>query len=1152
MRPHAATRADTPSALPQCQRFTLARATNHETMCHSFALVICTVVTRSELAYVRVQATRLRQLDPAARLTALVIDARGPLPQTPGVDVVELRAVASNPELELLAYSFEDLRRRIAPALVRYCLDTTAARAVVLLDRQVDVHAPLDDLFQLATQHGVVLVPRLLDRLPDDGASPTEPAVIAGGLFESGLLGVGRSETGRRFVEWWQAGATEPTVPSPTQLDAAPEHFPEVAVLRNPGHGVAYWNLATRPLTRDSDGIRVAGLPLRTFYFDGFDPERPHWLSDENTRVRVTENEALLALCSDFADRLLAAGWGRDAAQRYAYEELCNGIPLDSHMRAVLRSARAQELELGDPLEPEGAEAVLRWANGPSSHGAPSGITRYLYELYLSRDDLQAWLPDLDGEDGAHFMEWARIHGVVEERIDPRLLAPAPTDATSKPQIGVNVAGYLSGGLGLGEAARAYITALQAADVAIHTESVEPPLPPDQTVFGVRTARKRLEFGELDAEQDFGLNLVCVNPPELPGFAHRVGHEFFAGRRTIAVWAWETSCVPSEWDEAFESVDEIWTYTTFVANVLAQRSPVPVVTVPLPVTAPTKFAPRLDVELPSGFLFLFAFDFFSTIQRKNPIGLVEAFKRAFAPNEGPQLILKSFNGDYKPEHLERLRYATRGRDDITVIDRFLSVEERNALMARADCYVSLHRSEGFGLTIAEAMSLGKPVIATAYSGNLDFMDSSCSYLVDYELTEVGDAVEIYPAEGIWAEPDVDHAAALMRHVVDDPDDAAAKAQRGRARVERQLSPAACGVLARGRLERLLAEASAEPRTRRLALDAAVAQAAYDPAVAARGRHPKATARRVALKAMRPFTHHQSELNNRTVEALRELHSRYDEVEARALRAESRAQQLLNRLEALEEMLGSAQQLFEQPVVDALGRIVEGARARPAAGHPLLTAPQGDGSLSLAFGDWNRAPGCGYTAFEDIFRGTEDEIRGRLRGYVPLLQDHAPVLDVGCGRGELLDLLRDAGIEGRGVDLDLGMVERCRQKGLNVELGDAVATLDALPERSLGAVVAIQLLEHLPYDTLMAFLGLARLKLVEGGPMIAETVNPHSPPALKAFWTDPTHQHPLLPETLLALCRLVGFDSGRVNFPAGSGRLENDVYECRDYFILARA
>ena len=198
------------------------------------------------------------------------------------------------------------------------------------------------------------------------------------------------------------------------------------------------------------------------------------------------------------------------------------------------------------------------------------------------------------------------------------------------------------------------------------------------------------------------------------------------------------------------------------------------------------------------------------------------------------------------------------------------------------------------------------------------------------------------------------------------------------------------------------------------------------------------------------------------------------------------------------------------------------------------------------------PGAAYLRFENTFRGSEELIRDRQRIYVPLLRDHRPVLDLGCGRGELLDLLRDASIPARGVDLDSAMVQRCREKGLEAELGDAVTTLIGLPEASVGAVIACQVIEHLPPTQLSDFLRSVRAALVPGGRLVLETVNPHAPQALKTFWVDVTHQHPLFPEVVLALCRMAGFPDAYVFYPGGQRDAEIDRFEVGDYAIVADA
>src|SRR5207253_7731480 len=141
----------------------------------------------------------------------------------------------------------------------------------------------------------------------------------------------------------------------------------------------------------------------------------------------------------------------------------------------------------------------------------------------------------------------------------------------------------------------------------------------------------------------------------------------------------------------------------------------------------------------------------------------------------------------------------------------------------------------------------------------------------------------------------------------------------------------------------------------------------------------------------------------------------------------------------------------------------------------------------------------YADFEEVFRGPEERIRELLEPYVELLWGHEPILDVGCGRGELLQLLAEAGVEARGIDIDPGMVERTRAKGLSVEQADAVSYLGGQPKGALGAVIAVQVIEHLSYKDLQRLLELSRRALASGGLFVAETINPHSLPAFKTFW-----------------------------------------------------
>lgn len=710
--------------------------------------------------------------------------------------------------------------------------------------------------------------------------------------------------------------------------------------------------------------------------------------------------------------------------------------------------------------------------------------------------------------------------------------------------LGVDVAGFLRGGLGLGQAARLYVAALQAAGVPVRTTSIDLQMPDTP---GARP--KTTEFTDLHLDEDLPFNLVCVNAPELPRFAADIGPKLFEDRYTIGVWAWETDLVPRSWDRAFSLVDEIWVYSTYVAEIIGRAAPCPVVRVPLPIVAPNPAGARVSFPLPDGFTFLFLFDFYSTLQRKNPLGLLEAFTRAFEPGEGPHLLLKSFNGDYKPERLARLREAAGERPDVHVIDQFVPETERAALMAACDCYVSLHRSEGFGLTLGEAMALGKPVIGTGYSSNLDFMSPENSYLVRHDMTEVGSEGENYPAEGRWAEPDLDHAAQLMREVWTDREGAARRGQRARQDIARAFSLEAVGELASARLKRVAARgvgardgrreaviaAGEETRVPNSWLEIAELKRSFDPLDdASRAGGVRGAARRTLLQGMRPYTHHQDELNGYVVNALRETRDRIDDVllDQRRLQAE------------ITRALGTGE-------ADQMRLVFEGMRARPASTHPAISYIDEHGHRALGFSGAAASGDEGYRGFEDIFRGDEAHVRRTQEAYVDRFADADWVLDLGCGRGEFLDALKEKGIKARGVDLDETMVARCREKGHEVELADGATALQTLADDSLTGAFAAQVVEHLSHVELTHLLRLLHCKLAPGGVVVMETVNPHNPAALKAFWTDTTHHHPLFPEVLLALCRLARFDSGEVVLPDVTDDFDRDVYTNRDYAVVAK-
>jgi glycosyltransferase involved in cell wall biosynthesis len=237
----------------------------------------------------------------------------------------------------------------------------------------------------------------------------------------------------------------------------------------------------------------------------------------------------------------------------------------------------------------------------------------------------------------------------------------------------------------------------------------------------------------------------------------------------VGVWYWEVGVLPEAMRNAFALVDEVWCATDHIKESLEPFADCPVVKHPLALTptVPTAML-RADLGLPDDrFLFGFVFDYMSVFERKNPLGLVRAYCDAFGPDDGAMLVLKTIHAEHWPASAAQVREAAGDRDDVLFVDGFLSSLEMRAFFQLLDAYVSLHRAEGFGLTLASAMAAGVPTIATGWSGNLEFMHDENAVLLPFELREVGSGADPYPADAVWAEPDSTAAASAMRSLFED-------------------------------------------------------------------------------------------------------------------------------------------------------------------------------------------------------------------------------------------------------------------------------------------------------------------------------------------------------------------------------------------------
>jgi glycosyltransferase involved in cell wall biosynthesis len=414
--------------------------------------------------------------------------------------------------------------------------------------------------------------------------------------------------------------------------------------------------------------------------------------------------------------------------------------------------------------------------------GTPSLSRRVYYSIRnpLRRMGLHEPIKRLIGRDTVKHIHTAMVLGSPSTGPATRLLQPSTPvfAAQPKPARGLNLVGYLEHASGVGEVARALLRALEMVGYP---------------VVGIETPASDIARPGAQAGL-YTCNLLCVNADMTPQVRRSLGTAFFQQRYTIGFWHWESSSFPHEWHDRFALLDELWVASDFVRDTLAPLVSIPVrkMHIPITITQPAVVC-RADLGLPEDrFIWLFAFDMHSYIERKNPHAAIEAYRRAFgARAHHTQLVIKTSHLEDYPGAAARLSADLESVGGM-LIRNSMKRSELSMLFAACDGYLSLHRSEGFGLTLAEAMVLGKPVVATGYSGNMDFMTASNSYPVDYHLVELDRDHGPYRRGTYWAAPDLDHAATLMRQVCEQRGDAQQKGLTAAADIARRHSSLSAG------------------------------------------------------------------------------------------------------------------------------------------------------------------------------------------------------------------------------------------------------------------------------------------------------------------------------------------------------------------------
>ena len=359
--------------------------------------------------------------------------------------------------------------------------------------------------------------------------------------------------------------------------------------------------------------------------------------------------------------------------------------------------------------------------------------------------------------------------------------------------MGMNIVGFFQHEFGIGESARCCASAAKAAGV---------PTALNLAKMGTHSAEASSQWSDAYRDDNpYPVNLFHVDSPQIKFVRSCLGAGFMANRYNIGYWAWELPEFPDYALSNMDYVDEIWVPSGFVRQSMVEKSTVPILVMPHAVEfdVPTDVT-RAKLGLPADdFLFLLMYDINSSQKRKNPQAAIRAFQSVFPDPKGVKLVVKTHGAESNPEDFLELQNLVANSPGIVLINRTLTRGELHALQNLCDCFVSLHRSEGFGLGLAECMYLAKPVIATNWSGNLQYMDSASACMVNYEMVELKESCGPYKKGQMWAEPDVDHAAWWMKKIVADPAFRNEIALKGRERIVNDFSRLKIGKLYERRL-----------------------------------------------------------------------------------------------------------------------------------------------------------------------------------------------------------------------------------------------------------------------------------------------------------------------------------------------------------------